>query len=45
MGVLASTGEVFFKLAGSSFNITIVAPRTGTYEVALDGRAGSTEFD
>ena len=45
MGVLASTGEVFFKEEASSFNITIVVPRTGTYEVALDGRAGSTEFD
>ena len=45
VGVLLSTGEVFFKSAPSSFRITIVAPRTGTYEVALQGRAGSEEFD
>ena len=45
VGVLLSTGEVFFNSAPSSFEITIVAPRTGTYEVALQGRAGSEEFD
>ena len=35
MGVLASTGEVFFKTAESSFSITIVVPLAGTYQVAL----------
>ena len=44
MGVLASTGEVFFKTAESSFSITIVVPLAGTYQVALKGRAGSTVF-
>ena len=42
MGVLAS-GEVFFKSAESSFNVTIVVPLAGTYQVALVGRAGSKE--
>ena len=44
MGVL-STNEIFFKSKPASFEITIVAPRTGTYKVALEGRPGSTEFD
>ena len=44
VGVVPSTNEVFFKSAGS-IAITVVAPRTGTYEVALVGRPGSTEFD
>ena len=45
MGVLASTGEVFFKTAESSFNITIVVPLAGTYQVALVGRAGKEYFN
>ena len=43
VGVVPSTNEVFFKSSGS-IAITVVAPLTGTYEVALVGRPGSYEF-
>jgi hypothetical protein len=44
VGVVPSTNEVFFRSAGS-FEITVVAPHTGTFQGTLAGRPGSTEFD
>ena len=56
VGVLGTTGEVFFKQAandfsvsslfhgGSAFPIEIFAPHAGTYEVALPSRPGSEVF-
>ena len=43
VGVVPSTNEVFFKSAGS-FEITFVAPYTGTFQATLTGRPGSYEF-
>ena len=44
VGILPSTNEVFFKPAGSSFEITVVAPHTGKFQATLEGQAGSYVF-
>ena len=42
---MTSDGEVFFNKTGAArFAITIDAPRTGTYEVTLEGKPGSYYF-
>ena len=41
---MTSDGDVFFRVTGARFAITVVVPLTGTYDVTLEARAGSHYF-